>query len=129
MKIGELARAVGVSPSKVRYYESIGLLPAPARRGGKRVYGRDAIDQLRMIGALQYAGFRLVDIRRLLSTPTGQLSLPAWRATAADQLQTLTAKVAELQRVQAALTAALDCTCEGEPSACELVTRAEAARA
>lgn len=41
MLIGELAATVGVNPKTIRYYESIGLLPEPARtEGGYRHYGR-----------------------------------------------------------------------------------------
>lgn len=38
MSIGEVARRAGVAPSAIRYYESLGLLPVPARSGGKRRY-------------------------------------------------------------------------------------------
>lgn len=42
MKIGEVARRVGVNPKTIRYYESIGLLPEPARTtSGYRDYGPD----------------------------------------------------------------------------------------
>jgi MerR-like DNA binding protein len=39
MRIGELARASGIAPSAVRYYEQLGLLPAPERTAsGYRSY-------------------------------------------------------------------------------------------
>ena len=34
MKIGELARRSGLSAHTIRYYERIGILPAPVRTGG-----------------------------------------------------------------------------------------------
>ncbi|MFN8565769.1 MAG: MerR family DNA-binding transcriptional regulator, partial [Anaerolineae bacterium] len=38
MTISEVARRVGVRTSTLRYYESIGLLPAPKRVSGRRRY-------------------------------------------------------------------------------------------
>jgi MerR family regulatory protein len=37
LTIGELARRAGVSASALRYYEELGLLPAPARISGRLV--------------------------------------------------------------------------------------------
>jgi MerR family transcriptional regulator, redox-sensitive transcriptional activator SoxR len=38
LAIGEVARRAGIRPSALRYYESIGLLPAPTRVSGRRRY-------------------------------------------------------------------------------------------
>ena len=38
LTIGELARRAGVTTSALRYYEELGLLPAPARVSGQRRY-------------------------------------------------------------------------------------------
>ena len=38
LSIGEVSRRSGVEASAIRYYERVGLLPAPERRGGKRRY-------------------------------------------------------------------------------------------
>ena len=43
LTIGEVARKAGVATSSIRYYESIGLLPAPARLHGQRRYGTDVL--------------------------------------------------------------------------------------
>lgn len=40
--IGELAQRTGTKIETIRYYERIGLLPAPARTGGNyRAYARN----------------------------------------------------------------------------------------
>ncbi len=36
--IGEVAAHVGINTSAIRYYESMGLLAAPKRVNGRRVY-------------------------------------------------------------------------------------------
>jgi DNA-binding transcriptional MerR regulator len=64
--IGQLARAAGVPTSTVRYYERITLLrPAGRTAGNYRLYGSDALEQLRFIRAAQATGFALEDIIRL----------------------------------------------------------------
>ena len=56
MRIGELARQVGVSTDTVRFYERSGWLPRAPRRGnGYREYGEPDIEHLRL----------LIDLRRL----------------------------------------------------------------
>jgi len=68
LRIAELARAVGVAPDTVRYYERVGLLPPPARTpAGYRDYDAGAVDRLRFIQGAQRLGLRLVDIGHLLA--------------------------------------------------------------
>jgi DNA-binding transcriptional MerR regulator len=56
MRIGELARDLGVSADTLRYYERSGFLPSPARsENGYRAYGAPERDRLRL----------LLDLRRL----------------------------------------------------------------
>src|SRR3712207_8701856 len=45
----------GIRPSALRYYESVGLLPAPQRVGGQRRYGAAVLDQLAVIRLAQQA--------------------------------------------------------------------------
>jgi DNA-binding transcriptional MerR regulator len=64
VKIGELARAVGVTTRTVRFYEDLGLIePARRSRGGFRLYGADQADRLRAVLALKKVGFSLEEIR------------------------------------------------------------------
>jgi len=64
--IGTLAKIAGVSTRTVRYYEEIRLLETARRfSGGRRVFGRDALERLRFIGRLKGLGFALGEIRHL----------------------------------------------------------------
>ncbi|HEX2774628.1 MAG TPA: heavy metal-responsive transcriptional regulator [Micromonosporaceae bacterium] len=68
LRVTDLARAVGVAPDTIRYYERAGLLPAPARTpAGYRSYDDSAVDRLRFIQGAQRLGLRLADIRELLA--------------------------------------------------------------
>ena len=67
MLIGELAKATGVSPKTIRYYETIGLLKlARCTRGNYRVYDESAIPMLQFIRHAERLGFSLKDIRQVL---------------------------------------------------------------
>lgn len=67
MKIGELADSAGVTAKTIRYYESIGLVPAPARTSsGYRDYGLDAVERLRFIREAQATGLLLSEIQSVL---------------------------------------------------------------
>jgi DNA-binding transcriptional MerR regulator len=43
LTIGELAKRTGVATSALRYYEKLGLLPAPVRVSGQRRYPESAV--------------------------------------------------------------------------------------
>lgn len=67
MKIGELARRSGLSQSRIRFYESIGLLKMVDRRpNGYRIYPPEALVALELIATAQKAGFSLDEIRTLV---------------------------------------------------------------
>ncbi|TCW17689.1 MerR family transcriptional regulator [Raoultella sp. BIGb0138] len=67
MRIGELAKATGVTPSRIRFYEAEGLITPPPRKGnGYRNYAVETADLLKIIDNAQRAGFSLEQIRRFL---------------------------------------------------------------
>ncbi|WP_374524822.1 helix-turn-helix domain-containing protein [Sphingopyxis sp.] len=67
MKIGELSRATGTNIETIRYYERIGLLPAPARTGANyRSYGGEHRARLSFVRHSRDLGFTIDEIRSLL---------------------------------------------------------------
>jgi len=67
LTIGRLARATGCKIPTIRYYEEIGLLPAPERTSGNtRVYGPDHITRLNFIQHCRDLGFEQSATRQLL---------------------------------------------------------------
>ncbi|QCZ94633.1 MerR family DNA-binding transcriptional regulator [Salinimonas iocasae] len=67
MKIGELAKRMQLAPSKIRFYESIGLLPKVSRSAnGYRDYSPETEAVLNLIVQGQQAGFSLDELRPLL---------------------------------------------------------------
>lgn len=65
--IGELSRRTGCSIETIRYYERIGLLPAPDRAGRYRRYGHAGIRRLTFVRRARELGFTLDEVRSLLA--------------------------------------------------------------
>jgi Cu(I)-responsive transcriptional regulator len=65
--IGDAARRTMIKVPTIRYYEEIGLLPAPGRsEGNRRRYSEDAIRRLTFIRHARELGFEVDTIRELL---------------------------------------------------------------
>lgn len=79
IQIGELSRRTGCNIETIRYYERIGLMPAPPRRGRYRSYGGEDVGRLGFVRRARELGFTLDEVRALLglaggghgSTPSG----------------------------------------------------------
>ena len=67
MRIGTLAQVSGVTTRTVRYYESLGLLPEPERRGAHRRYSAADVERLRRIEVLKELGLSLDEVAEVLS--------------------------------------------------------------
>lgn len=66
IRIGALAERSGVTTRTIRYYESLGLLPEPARRGAHRSYGDADVGRLRRIELLKDLGLSLDEVAAVL---------------------------------------------------------------
>ena len=114
MTIGALAEQAGIRPSAIRYYERLGLLPAPPRRGGRRSYDPDAVAQLAVVQFALSTGFSLRDTRLLLRGFSGTTSAGArWRALATVKTRELDALIARAKGMQKLLRrVGATCQCE-----------------
>ncbi|MCO8590195.1 MerR family transcriptional regulator [Burkholderia multivorans] len=126
MKIGDLAERTGLTPSRIRFYERIGLLTAVGRQpNGYRVYSPDAVVLLGLVATAQKAGFSLDEIRMLLPPDLGQ-----WQRGAL--LEALRHKVRDIESMQIKLAqnkahlVSLMAEIEGKPD--EIDCSANAAR-
>ena len=68
VSIGDAARRSGVKAPTIRYYEQIGLLPAPPRtEGGRRHFDAAELRRLAFIRHARELGFEIEAIRTLLA--------------------------------------------------------------
>lgn len=67
MQINQLADLTGVSPKTIRYYEDIGLLPAPSRsENNYRQYEEQDVERLRLVAGARRLDLSLEEIREIL---------------------------------------------------------------
>lgn len=111
---GRLARETGVNAETIRYYEKIGLMPAPRRSaGGHRLYDAVARSRLRFIQRGRELGFGSAELRCLLGlVDGGRTTCGEVQAITLEHLQTVRAKIADLRRLEGSL-AEMAARCEG----------------
>ena len=109
LTIGEVARDAGLAATTLRYYEQIGLLPAPARRGGQRRYDDSILARLEVIRLCKSAGFSLEEIQLLFADD--EPGRPASRALAEAKLAEIEAHIASLVRAREVIEWGMRCTC------------------
>jgi MerR family redox-sensitive transcriptional activator SoxR len=114
LTIGELAARTGRSASSIRYYEQIGLLPAPQRVSGQRRYARGAARALTVIDTARRAGLTLEEIRPLLAGD----AVEELRGVAERKLPELDDLIARAEVARRWLEAASRCECPDLEACC-----------
>lgn len=68
MKIGDIARATGLTVPTIRYYEQQGILPRLGRtESGYRVFGADDLQRLEFVKQAKRLGLSLTEIGDILA--------------------------------------------------------------
>jgi DNA-binding transcriptional MerR regulator len=112
MTIGQVAARAGLNTSHIRYYEEVGVLPAPARVSGQRRYDDDVLRRLAIIDIAQRAGLTLEEIRDLTGPqPEGDDVSTRIRALAERKLPDIDALIERAQAVRRWLQVASACDC------------------
>jgi DNA-binding transcriptional MerR regulator len=63
--IGQVASAAGVAAKTIRYYEGVGVLPAPGRMvSGYREYDASGVQRVHFVGRARALGLGLRDLKR-----------------------------------------------------------------
>ena len=109
LTIGEVARQAGVAATALRYYEQIGLMPEPARRGGQRRYDDSILARIEVIALCKAAGFSLEEIQLLFADDAP--GRPVSRALAEAKLAEIDAHIDSLTRARAVIEWGMRCTC------------------
>ncbi len=129
--IGEVAQRAGVSAPTIRYYEEIGLLPAPLRSSaGYRRYAEQTVEELRFIRKAQALGFSLDEIGEILRlSRSGKAPCSHVLSIAHQHLAAVEERIRRLQRFRDLLAAEVakwdgkkTATCRG---LCQIIAGAE----
>ena len=105
MNIGAVARATGLPPKTIRYYESIGLVkPTERSAGNYRRYGESEVMTLRFIERARRLGFTLKEVADLLALWRDKTRASGdVRALAQAQIRRLDARLRELRAMRRTL--------------------------
>lgn len=120
MLIGELARRSGTTAKTLRFYESEGLLPPPARTtSGYRDYPDTALGRVGFVREARAAGFTLVQIRQILDIRDGGTAPCEHVGTVvAQRLREVEERITELRRTRRQLQVLARRTTEVDPADC-----------
>lgn len=120
--IGELSRRTGCNIETVRYYERIGMIPPPPRRGRYRSYDAEDVARLGFVRRARELGFTLDKVRALLGLAGGGgASCAEVRDLAASHLKDVRGRIADLRRMERVLTASVRACDAGQDRGCPLI--------
>jgi len=126
MTIGELAASAGLAPSAIRFYEKTGLLKAPPRANGRRVYREDAVHQLVIICFAKATGFSLTEIRLLVhGFPPKTTASARWKKMARGKLVELEEILSKAQGMKRLLESMMSCRCRTLQQCAQGLARSE----
>ncbi len=109
MRISEVVKQSGIPASTLRYYEEIGLIPAPKRVNGQRDYDSTIFEVLDKIQLAQNAGFTLREICELMQ---GDRIQDRWKPMARQKLIEVQRTIQTFQAIEQTLQDSLMCPCD-----------------
>ena len=111
LTVGQLAHATGVSAKTIRYYEQVGVLPAPHRSAtGYRQYSRHDVNRLLFMRRARALGLSLANLKALTAELDSGECLtmrPRLHALVTEQLRTVQQQIVEFQLLERQLAQVL----------------------
>ena len=104
--VGALADNAGVNLETVRYYEKIGLMPKPKRKGSRyRFYDENDLARLKFIIRAKELGFTLNEIKELLDLRIeSKATCGDIKKIAGHKIVDIEQKIKDLQNIKKVLT-------------------------
>lgn len=123
MNIGEASKASGVSAKMIRYYESVGLIPAAGRTtSGYRLYTMTDVQVLRFIRRARDLGFPVEKIEELLALWQDRSRQSAdVKRIALEQIAGLETRIREMQAMMDTLRHLADACCGDHRPDCPIL--------
>ncbi|MCB2091988.1 MAG: helix-turn-helix domain-containing protein [Alphaproteobacteria bacterium] len=106
MDIAEVSRRSGLPASTLRFYEEKGLINSVGRRGLRRLFDGNILEQLSMIALARYSGFSLDEITSMFSIDS---TIQINRKTLFDKAEELDQKIKKLTAMRDGLRHAAKC--------------------
>ena len=111
LTVGQLAHTTGVPAKTIRYYEQVGVLPAPRRSAtGYRQYAQRDVHRLLFIRRARALGLSLPSITALLAELDSEQCLamrPRLKHLVTEQLRTVRQQITEFQLLERQLAQVL----------------------
>ncbi|RZL70407.1 MAG: MerR family transcriptional regulator [Sphingomonas sp.] len=123
LTIGKLAGATGTKVETIRYYEQIGLLPAPARSAANyRTYEAAHLRRLSFIRRARDLGFSIDQVRELMGLADRRdQSCIAVDVIANQHRDAITQKIADLTALAAELDVLIDSCSRNTVADCRII--------
>ncbi|MBI0539684.1 MerR family transcriptional regulator [Roseomonas sp. KE2513] len=123
LNIGALAKATDTKVETIRWYERVGLLPAPARTTGNyRIYDDVHLGRLSFIRRARNLGFSLDQIRALLDLAEDRdRSCDAVDVIAREHLGEVDRKIVDLQALRRELDSLIGQCRHGKVAECRII--------
>ncbi|MEP6891356.1 MAG: helix-turn-helix domain-containing protein [Nitrospirota bacterium] len=121
--IGKLSERTGVHIETIRYYEKIGVMPAPPRsEGGHRLYHTEHVARLVFLRRSRELGFSIEEIRVLLGLVTGgEYTCGEIKTVTVQHLQTVRQKIKDLRQLEQALIGIVSQCAGGSAKECPIL--------
>jgi MerR family transcriptional regulator, redox-sensitive transcriptional activator SoxR len=124
LAISDVARVFGLRTSAIRYYEQIGILPAPMRRNGQRRYDDSALFRLAVVQRARETGFTLDEIRELFfGFAPGTRPPKRWHQLSQRKITELRERMNRLRQMETLLKRVEDCRCDAFDECGEKILR------
>ncbi len=122
--IGELAEATDTKVETVRYYERIGILPAPKRTSGNyRAYSAGHLARLSFIRRARDLGFTLDQVRALLAlADQKKQDCGTVDALAREHLADIDRKISDLKALRRELSGLIGQCKQGTIADCRILS-------
>ncbi|WP_329249758.1 MerR family transcriptional regulator [Actinoallomurus sp. NBC_01490] len=99
LSVGDLARASGVAPSAVRFYEAHGLLAGERNAGNQRRFREPDVCRTKIIRVAQRVGLSIAEIGELFAELPAEPELADWQRLTVRLMTEADQRIQQLQRV------------------------------
>lgn len=123
LTIGQLSKQTGCKVPTIRYYEQVGLIPAPSRtQGNQRRYGPEHVARLGLVLRCREIGLEQRAVRDLmeLANNPGE-DCQAVTEIAREHLEDINRRIARLMDLQSELEQMIDTCSGGKIANCRII--------